>query len=167
MKVSILRSGVATLVSCLLGVPSFPVVAVAQDGRIGVAAARHGGTVSGRAWHHDNTPVAHAQLRLRDVADGDIVMRGQTDAAGRFSFTPVSPGTYVVELVDDDDRVLGVGHTFGLVRGETVATFIRLGTQVPWHQGFFTNAAAAALATAASLGVTALGSGVQPASPRN
>ena len=56
---------------------------------------------------------------------------------------------------------------FGVGADETVATFIRLGTRVPWYSGFFTNAAAAALAAAASLGVTAVGDGGQPASARN
>jgi hypothetical protein len=63
--------------------------------------------------------------------------------------------------------VRGVGQMFSIAHGETVATFIRLGAQVPWYHGFFTNAAAAALASAASLGVTAVGQGTQPASARN
>ena len=40
--------------------------------------------------------------------------------------------------------------------GETVATFVRLGTKVPWFPGFFGNAASAVASTAASQGITAI-----------
>jgi hypothetical protein len=50
--------------------------------------------------------------------------------------------------------------------GDTVATFIRLANRAGFFDKFFGNAAAAALATAASLGVTAIGDGGQPASAR-
>jgi hypothetical protein len=127
---------------------------------------RRPGAVTGTAWHRDNTPVAHALLRLRDVTAGRIVNRTQADAAGRFTFGLIPSGNYIVELVDERDRILGVGQMFSMGPGETVATFIRLGTQVPWYNGFFSNAAAAALAAAASLGLTAVGDGIQPASAR-
>jgi hypothetical protein len=49
-----------------------------------------------------------------------------------------------------------VGHAFVIAPGETVATFVRLGTKVPWFTGFFNNAASAVASTAAGLGVTAI-----------
>ena len=45
---------------------------------------------------------------------------------------------------------------FTIGQGETVATFVRLGTKVPWIAGFFSNAAAVASTAAAAEGVTAL-----------
>src|SRR5688572_30777495 len=130
------------------------------------AVMRQPGTVTGTAWHSDNTPVSHAWLRLRDVATGRIVIRTQADAAGRFTFRPVPSGTYLVELVDESDRILGAGQMVAVEPGETVATFIRLGPQIPWYSGFFGNVAAAAVASAAALGLTAVGDGLQPASAR-
>ena len=127
---------------------------------------RQPGTITGSAWHADNSPVSHALLRLRNVTTGRVVTGTQADAAGRFTFLSVASGSYLVELVDEGGRVKGIGQMFSVGPGEAVGTFIRLGAQVPWYSGFFSNAAAAALASAASLGVTAVGDGVQPASAR-
>jgi hypothetical protein len=89
------------------------------------------------------------------------------NASGQFAFTGIESGTYVVELVSERGKVLTLGHTFTVAPGETIATFVRLGTRVPWFNGFFSNAAAAASSTAASTGVTAIAPGaVRPASAR-
>ena len=124
------------------------------------------GTVIGTVWNRDETPLAHARLRLRDLTSGQIVRATQADERGRFTFVRVAPGCYIVELVDGNGNILALGQMFALGPVETVATFIRLGAQAPWYSGFFSNAAAAALASAASLGLTALGNGGQPASGR-
>ena len=139
-----------------------------QETSHGVSAVvlRNSGTVTGTAWHRNNTPVSHALLRLRNGTDGQIVARTRADAAGRFTFAEVAAGNYIVELVDESGRVLGVGQMFNLGPGETLATFVRLGTDVRWFTGFFNNAAAVAIASAASLGLLAIGDGGQPASAR-
>jgi hypothetical protein len=136
--------------------------AVQLDGPL----SARGGTVTGTAWRSDNTPLADAQLQLRDISTGRIVSSTRADDLGRFTFTKVNPGTYVVELVDGNRRVLAVGETFSVGPTDTVATSVRLAAPGRWHGGIFTNAAAAAIAVAAIVGVTALGNGGQPASPR-
>jgi hypothetical protein len=124
------------------------------------------GTVSGTAWYADQSPIPNALLRLRNLTTGQLALGAEADAAGRFEFDPVPAGSYVVELVDDTGRVRAVGQMFSLGPGETVATFVRLPSRDRWIDGFVGNAAAAALSAAASLGLTAVGDGVQPASPR-
>jgi hypothetical protein len=170
MKSTRLR-GVVGLAVMLSVFPAGRVTCAGQQvdsARLGLSAAiRQAGAISGTAWNHDDSPISHALLRLRDVASGVILMGTEADAAGRFTFARVPPGSYVVELVDGKDHVLALGHVFSLGPGETVVTFIRLGSLAPWYDGFFTNAAAAALASAASLGVTAVGEGDQPASARS
>jgi hypothetical protein len=125
------------------------------------------GTVIGTVWNRNDVPVAFARLRLRDMTSGKILRAIQGDDAGRFTFLKVPPGSYIVELVDASGSVLALGQMFTLGPLETVATFIRLGTTVPWYAGFFSNAAAVALASAAALGLTAVGNGGQPASGRS
>lgn len=125
------------------------------------------GTVIGTVWNRAETPIAHARLRLRDVTSGQIVRATLADERGRFTFVKVPPGSYIVELVDSSGNILALGQMFALGPVETVATFIRLGAQAPWYSGFFSNAASAALASAAALGLTALGNGGQPASGRS
>jgi len=125
------------------------------------------GTITGTVVNHDNTPVPQARLRLRDVTTGQIVQTTEGNDAGRFTFLKVQPGSYVVELVDRRGSVLALGQMFGLGPLETVTTLIRLAASSSWYSGFFGNAALAALATAAALGVAAVGNGGQPASGRS
>jgi hypothetical protein len=130
------------------------------------AAARPAATIIGAAWRHDNSPIPNALLRLRNVATGRIEMTTRADSDGRFTFGNIEGGNYVIELVDETGAVRAVGQMFSIAPGETVATFIRLGAQLPWFSGFFSNAAAAAVSSAAGLGLTAVGTGPQPASAR-
>jgi hypothetical protein len=124
-----------------------------------------GGTVTGTVWRANDSPVANASLQLRDVTTGMVVRSTRGDEVGRFTFAKVSAGSYVVELVDDNRNVVALGEMFSIGPTETVATFIRLGTAAGFG-GFLGNAAAAAIAAAATVGVTALGNGGQPASAR-
>ena len=50
--------------------------------------------------------------------------------------------------------------------GLAVRTSVRLRARPPWFSGFFGNAAAAAIAAASSVGITAVGSNGLPASPQ-
>jgi hypothetical protein len=113
-------------------------------------------SITGSAWKQDNTPIPGAHLQLRDVVSGKIRAAAVADEAGRFTFTNIEGGTYVVELVDGAGKVVTVGHAFVIAPGETVATFVRLGNRVPWFSGFFNNAAGAVISTASSQGITAI-----------
>lgn len=124
-------------------------------GRVSVTDARFAAVV-GVAWQSDNTPIVHARVRLRDVSTGRAAGHAVANEVGRFRFEDVLPGSYVVELVNGSGKVLTVGHSFSVARGETVATFVRLGTRTPWVDGFFANAAAAVASAAAAAGVTAI-----------
>lgn len=126
----------------------------------------HAGTIAGTARDAVDKPVAAARLRLRDLTAGRILMTTRADQEGQFRFTGVPAGSYFVELVDEGGNVLAVGHTFAMAPAETVTTLIRLGGRAAWYRGFFSNAALAAISSAAGLGVTAVGNGFQPASGR-
>ena len=92
------------------------------------------------------------------------VARTVSDGDGRFRFEGVDPGAYVVELLSLEDKVLAVGDLFGVLAGGQATTLVRLSSKAPWFAGFFGNAAAAAIAAASTLGVTAVGSNGSPAS---
>ena len=114
------------------------------------------GVIQGTAWRADNTPVPGALLRLRNAGSGRIQATAVASDDGTFSFRGVPAGTYVVEMVAPDGKVLVVGQAFTLSAGEAVATFVRLAPRVPWFTGFFGNAAQAIAVTAASTGITAV-----------
>jgi hypothetical protein len=130
------------------------------------ASAARSTSILGTAWNADDSPIPNAKLRLRNAITGRIEAATVADSAGRFTFSNIEGGTYVVELVNDSGKVLTVGHAFMVAPGETVATFVRLGARVPWFAGFFENAAAAATSSAASLGVTALAPVAPPVSAK-
>ncbi len=135
--------------------------------RLGDTLRAEAGRINGTVVSHDNTPIANARLRLRDVTTGQTVQTTEGDQAGRFTFLAVPPGRYVVELVDRRNNVLALGRLFSLGRLETVTTVVRLAASTPWYAGFFGGVALAVIATAAALGVTAVGNGGQPASGRS
>jgi hypothetical protein len=125
--------------------------------RVGASAASTGVTsVLGVAWRMDNTPIAGAQVQLRNLVSAKVDARAVANEAGQFTFSHIEGGTYAVELLGESGRIVTVGHAFVIAPGETVATFVRLGTRVPWFAGFFNNAAAAVASSAASQGITAI-----------
>lgn len=120
------------------------------------AIASRSTSILGSAWNADNSPIPQARLRLRNATTGRIEASTVADDAGQFAFTGIESGMYVIELVSESGKVLTLGHTFTVAPGETVATFVRLGTKARSFAGFFSSAAAAAVSTAASTGVTAI-----------
>jgi hypothetical protein len=124
------------------------------------------GSIAGSVWDAQDRAIPDALVRLRNVGTGHIAATARANASGQFTMRAVHPGNYVIEVVKHDGSIVGVGHAFAVAPGETVATFVRLSANPPWFAGFFSNAAAAAVAGAASLGVTAIGPGAQPSSPQ-
>ncbi len=133
-----------------------------RSGATGAIGAR-ATSILGSAWNADNSPIPNARLRLRNALTGRIEATAEANDAGRFAFTGVESGTYVIELVSESGKVVALGQTFTVAPGETIATFVRLATRVPWFNGFFSNVAAAASSTAASAGVTAIAPGAMRA----
>jgi hypothetical protein len=150
--VALVMAGAATGVPRASGLPPGSAPA-----RVGAAAGSSGMTsVLGAAWKVDNAPIPGARLRLRNVVSGKVEATTVADQAGQFTFSRIEGGTYVVELLGESGKVVTVGHAFVIAPGETVATFVRLGTKVPWFEGFFGNAASAVASSAASQGITAI-----------
>jgi hypothetical protein len=166
------RDLVARLVVALLVTPAVVMAGQATIGqvtpgrRVLSATRPAGATVVGSIWNVKDEGVPDAHVRLRNLGDGRIVAAGMSDRKGQCTFEGLDGGNYVLELVDDEGRVLAVGHSFTAQPGETIATFIRLGAKLPVFARFFGNAAAAAASIAASLGVTAVVPAGQPASPQ-
>jgi hypothetical protein len=143
--------------------PPQPAVAPATAGAA-IAAAATTGVVIGTAWRGDTLPYPRARIRLRNVETGRGVARTVSDGDGRFRFERAEPGTYVVELLSSEDKVLAIGDLFGVSAGGQATTLVRLNSKSPWVAGFFGNAAAAAISAASAIGVTAVGSNGSPAS---
>jgi hypothetical protein len=130
------------------------------------AAVDNPGVVQGVAWTSEHTPIPAASIRLRNLETGKIAQAARTSTAGQFAFEQVGTGHYLVELVSDTGRVLAVGPSFHLEPGQTVSTAVQLPTRRSWYASMFANTAAAVIAAASSVGLTALGSQGPPISPQ-
>ena len=107
-----------------------------------------------------------SKVRLRNLQTGRADAAATANEEGRFTFQNLEGGSYVIELVGDDGKVIALSQSFRIEPGETVATFVRLGVRQPRLAGLFSNAAAAVISAASSAGVTAIGSQAPPASPQ-
>jgi hypothetical protein len=140
--------------------------ATSGGGGTSVTSRAAAGIVVGTAWRSDTTPYGQARLRLRNLTTGRGASLTVADREGHFRFDDVDPGPHLVELVGDGDRVLALSDLFAVIPGQQVQTVVRLNTRAPWVGGFFGNVAAAAIAAASTLGITATGSNGQPISAR-
>src|SRR5207245_590912 len=104
---------------------------------------------------------------LRDVRSGRIVDVTTSDKAGLFVFRRVDPGSYVVELVGNDQRVLAASQLLNINAGELLSTMVKL----PFRSsaiGLLTRSASAlatVAAAAAAAGVLSTTNTGQPVSP--
>lgn len=149
MRSRLLRAFALLALVCAGAVSVAPVASASAD-------LARASSILGAAWKSDNTPIPSAKLRLRNVLTGKVDANTVANDLGQFSFDGMESGSYVVELVSDTGKILAIGHTFTVAPGEMVATFVRLGTKVPWFTGFFGNAASSVASVAASTGVTAV-----------
>lgn len=141
-------------------------VARAQTPVQGVELSAYAGAIAGTVLDGGERAVPAARLSLRDVTSGRILMTTRGNQQGDFSFAGIPADSYLVEFVDEEGNVRGVSQTFVVRPRETVSTIVRVGARRAWYNGFFQNAALAAVSSAAGLGITAAGNGSQPASGR-
>ena len=115
--------------------------------------------VVGVAWKSDDTPVEYPVLRIRNLQSGLVVARTRGTALGEFRFDRLEGGgLYLIELLDDNDRILGVGQPMVILPGQTVGTFIRLRADRSFDVGLFDGSLAPTVVeTAANAEVPAIG----------
>jgi len=123
-------------------------------------------SVMGYLWAGEGTPISNATIQLRNIVTGQVEQVSTTLQNGAFAFNNVEGGTYAIEYVSDSaGRVIAVGQAFSVAPGETVATFVRLGSKlVAIVPDLASNAAQAAVSTAASAGIAGTVAPEQPAS---
>jgi len=158
-KLQVTRFGaVALVVACALAAPpSAHSLPPAKTVARGTAVVSNGAaSILGVVWNVDNTPIPGARVQLRNLVSGKVDGTAVANQAGQFAFNQIEGGRYVVELLGANGKVTTVGHAFVVAPGQSVATFVRMGTKVPWFNGFFGNAASAVAVAAASQGITAI-----------
>lgn len=124
-------------------------------------------SIVGYLWAGEGTPLNNATVQLRNLVTGQIEQVSSTMQNGAFAFSNVSSGTYAIEYVTDTaGRVMAVGQAFSVAPGETVATFVRLGSNlISIAPDLVSNVAQAAVNTAASAGIAGTVAPERSASP--
>jgi hypothetical protein len=115
--------------------------------------------IQGNALSSTNAALTDALIRLRDARAGQIVGTQVTDKAGLFSFPSIDPGSYIVEIMgNDQNSVLAASQVLNIGPGEAVSAVVKLPFRIPPFAGLLGNStpsAAAVTTQAASAGVLA------------
>jgi hypothetical protein len=75
--------------------------------------------ISGRVLTPNGMPVPDAAVRVRNLVDGQIGGQTSTAASGQFSLT-VSPGSYLIEVVDAGGQIIGTSPFIAATAGTAI-----------------------------------------------
>jgi hypothetical protein len=128
---------------------------------VDVIAARSGqapssASLSGTASDNSGQVRANTGVQLRNVSTGQLVGSTTTNAVGQFSFVGLTPGTYVVEVLNTAGQIVGTSGSVA-IRGGAAKTGVSVttsaATKVAAATGFSSHATAIILGAAAAAGV--------------
>ena len=126
-------------------------------------------TIQGNALTSTNSSLPNTLVRLRDARFGRIVDTTLSDQSGLFAFKTVDPGSYIVELIAQDEQsILAASQILNVNAGDIVSAVVKLPFRIPPFAGLLGNtlpSAAAVTSQAAASGVlaTAVTQEVSPA----
>jgi SdrD B-like domain len=116
-------------------------------------------TILGNALDSTNGQLANVTVRLRDARFGRIVDTQYTDKSGMFAFKTLEPGSYIVEIIANDQSILAASQLLN-VQGGAVTTIVKLPFRIPPFANMMgtatTQAAVGVALEAAATGITAL-----------
>jgi len=82
-------------------------------------------TIEGKAMTAVNTPMSGTTVRLRNARAGTIVNTMTTDRFGAFAFRDLDPGTYVVELMNNN-AVIASSPLLNVGTGDAISALVRV-----------------------------------------
>lgn len=123
---------------------------------VGASAAQQTGTISGTAKGPDSSILAGVKVQLRNTDTGALVGTTQSGSDGGFSFTGVPAGSYSVEIVDRDGKIVGV-VPMTLAAGQTVTGLLVSASALAAGGGSFFTSTAGILTGIALIGGIAAG----------
>jgi len=109
-------------------------------------------TIQGNALSSTNGALADAVVRLRDARIGRIIDSQISDKSGLFAFKAVDPGSYIVEIVGNDQTILAASQMLNVNAGEAVSAVVKLPFRIPPFAGLLGNTTPSALAVTAAAG---------------
>lgn len=73
-----------------------------------------------------HAPVSLAKVQLRNLGNGQVLGSADTNDLGEYTFDVAEPGTYVVEMVAEENYIIALSNAGLLARYDTLRTEIRL-----------------------------------------
>jgi hypothetical protein len=119
-------------------------------------------TIQGNALNSTNAPMPDTLVRLRDARFGRIVETQVTDKSGIFGFKVVDPGSYIVEMVANDQTLLAASQILHVNAGEALSAVVKLPMRIPPFAGLLGSNIAP---TAALIASQATATGIAAAVP--
>ncbi len=93
-------------------------------------------TIQGNALTSTNGPLTDTVVRLRDARNGRIIDSQVTDTSGLFAFRGVEPGSYVVEVMaQDQSTVLTASQILNVNAGDAISAVVKLPFRIPPFAG--------------------------------
>lgn len=132
------------------------VMVLALGAAVASDAAQAAGKISGTVRDAQGQPLPNARLQLRNIDTGQVVAKARAGADAAYEFSGVAPGNYVVEIVDDSDRVLGLSAAAPLAAsGAVTGLIVALAATTAAGGAFFASTAGILLLVGLGAGVTA------------
>ena len=132
------------------------IIVLALGAAVAADAAQPGGTIAGIVRDAQGQMLPNAKLQLRNVDTGQVVARTRAGADAAYQFTSVAPGNYIVEIVNDSDRVIGLSAAAALAANGAVTGLLAALTATTAAGGaFFASTAGILLLVGIGAGVTA------------
>ena len=118
-------------------------------------------TIQGNALNSANGQLNDVVVRLRDARFGRIVDTQLTDKSGLFVFKAIDPGSYIVEIISNDQSIMAASQILNVNAGEVVSAVVKLPFRIPPSAGLrggtiSTSSAIAIAAQAVASGVAAI-----------
>ena len=100
------------------------IVAIALGAAVVASAAQGTGKLSGVARDAQGQAMPGVKLQLRNVDTGQLVATTKAGPGGAFEFTGLNPGNFIVEIVDDSGKIIGLSPSTALAAGGAIAGLI-------------------------------------------
>jgi hypothetical protein len=136
------------ILTIVLAFGAFGVIMVAQQ---------PGGTIEGIAKDSCEKVLSGVKVQLRNVDTGMLTESKRAGQDGRYSFTGIVPAAYVVEIVDDNGKTIGVSASIPVKAGAAITGIVPVGNLACAGGGgaFFLSTAGLLLLGAAAAATTA------------
>jgi hypothetical protein len=141
------------------------VIVIALGLAVLASAGQGTGKISGTARNAQGQVLPNVKVQLRNIDTGQLVATSRAGADGAFEFTGLNPGNYVVEVVDDSGRIIGLSPSTALAAGGAVTNLVVAASAAGTLAGavataggvggFFTTTGGIFLLTGLAAGVTA------------